>query len=150
MFCSLHIPSTLCHVPFPAHTEHSMPCSVPCTYRALYAMSRSLHIPSTLCHVLFPVHTEHSMPCPVPCTYRALYNSMTTNRRNVSCLNLLQGDTEQVLESHLIMLITKIAKLPTHFCCSYVLFTRMAHVVGRLFNLQLRIKPFTLTSLHVI
>jgi hypothetical protein len=75
---------------------------------------------------------------------------MTTNRRNVSCLNLLQGDTEQVLDSHLIMLITKIAKLLTNFCSSYVLFTRMAQVVGRFFiNLQLRIKLITLTSLHV-
>jgi len=137
MFCSLHIPSTLCHVLFPAHTEHCMPCSVPCTYRALYAM-------------LFPAHTEHSTPCSVPCRYRAIYNSMTTNRRNVSCLNLLQGDTEQVLDSHLIMLITKIAKLLTNFCSSYVLFTRMAQVVGRFFiNLQLRIKLITLTSLHV-
>jgi hypothetical protein len=76
---------------------------------------------------------------------------MTINLRNVSCLNLLQGDTEQVLASHLIILITKTAKLPTHFRSSYALFSRMVHVVGRFFiNLQLRIKPFTLiTTRHV-
>jgi len=32
---------------------------------------------------------------------------MTTNRRNVSYLNLLQGDKEQVLASHFIVLIIK-------------------------------------------
>jgi hypothetical protein len=51
-----------------------------------------------------------------------------------------------VLASHLIMMITKPAKLPTHFRSSYALFSRTAHVVGRFFiSLQLRIKPFTLT-----
>jgi len=76
---------------------------------------------------------------------------MTTNRRNVSSLNLLQGGIEQMMASHLIMLITKTAKLPSHFRSSYTLFSRMAHVVARFFiNLQLRIKPFTLTTLHVI
>jgi hypothetical protein len=62
---------------------------------------------------------------------------VTSNRRNVSCLNLLPGDTEQVLVSHLIMLITETAKLPIHFRSSYALFSSMAHVIGRSFiNLE--------------